>query len=163
MKYPQYLKDLFEISEMQDRLQYDKERPPYSERDVIEKIKYTERVTNNSSAIWFKQSAKGTLVSCAAVTSTVLAYTFSFLFSLSAVFTAFGEFLFHLHRTKLAQVRRVMLHHTSVTQQQKSLVFTRRLRHKKSRKPLLIKAFGMMVPTGLEPATPTLSRWCSPN
>lgn len=94
MKYPQYLKDLFEISEMQDRLQYDKERPPYSERDVIEKIKYTERVTNNSSAIWFKQSAKGTLVSCAAVTSTVLAYTFSFYFHFQQFLLPLGSFCF---------------------------------------------------------------------
>ncbi len=35
-----------------------------------------------------------------------------------------------------------------------------------TKKALIFKAFGvsvMVIRTGFEPATPTLSRWCSPN
>lgn len=43
--YPAYLMDWYEISEMQDRLQYDTLRPPYSKRNVIEKIQETAKMT----------------------------------------------------------------------------------------------------------------------
>ena len=45
LDYPKYLMDWFEISEMQDRLQYDTLTPPYSKHDVVEKIKETARVS----------------------------------------------------------------------------------------------------------------------
>lgn len=42
--YPGYLSDWVEISDMQDRLQYDKLRPPYSAHDIIEKIQEAARM-----------------------------------------------------------------------------------------------------------------------
>lgn len=43
--YPDYLNDWVELSDMQDRLQYDSVRPSYSERDVVRKIKEAARIT----------------------------------------------------------------------------------------------------------------------
>lgn len=45
MGYPGYLSDWVEISDMQDRLQYDSLRPSYTVSDVLEKIKETARMT----------------------------------------------------------------------------------------------------------------------
>ena len=42
--YPDNMLAWVEISEMQDRLQYDAQRPPYTEQDVIEKIKEAARL-----------------------------------------------------------------------------------------------------------------------
>lgn len=42
--YPDNMSAWVEISEMQDRLQYDAQRPPYTEQDVIEKIKEAARL-----------------------------------------------------------------------------------------------------------------------
>lgn len=42
--YPDNMLAWVEISDMQDRLQYDAERPPYTERDVLVKIKETARL-----------------------------------------------------------------------------------------------------------------------